>query len=325
VGAATSTSAVATPPAAPAPRPMALHPGAPPSAEPAPGAGTVQELPGGDLKFDWGDDGPPAPVPAAASAERRKLAPEELFEKRRVAVFTREDLARAGPSVGELAAAELPAAYFDLTPEDFQRAVAERKRAAAAQPRTLQTRAMREAEAMRAARAAGAVHVRFLFPDSEGTVVQCELGGATRGKAVVALARMLAREDLRDGLYLFTTPPKAEVGEAEREKTLHELGWVPNANVHVGFRGGSWAGGGVLCGAAARRRGAVPETAGGSGGSAAGPSGTGAGEEPGAAGAAAAAGPVGVGGAPAAFSASTLERNEQVHKPKVPKWFKGAK
>lgn len=66
-----------------------------------------------------------------------------------------------------IAAEELPPSYFNLTPDDYHRLMAQRQRSEGTQPQTLKTRALREAEELRKAREAGVVHIRYLLPDAE--------------------------------------------------------------------------------------------------------------------------------------------------------------
>lgn len=100
---------------------------------------------------------------------------------------------------------------------------------------------------------------------------------------------------------------------------------MPNANVHVGFRAPPPPRRTLLSQAAQARRGEVPAlpVKEGDGGASAGGNGAGNGERAGGEGP---RGPavVGLGGA-AEFRESELARNDQVHKPKVPRWFKGGK
>ena len=174
----------------------------PPSSRPA-GSGIPWDVPssispsrpgtniGGGIKIDWGSapmtEPAQAQAGAGANAAQPPLTPEEVFERRNVLVFTREDLkARkgswggvakgvrrgttvsvlrvvlqsTGPSVGAISSEELPPEYFDLTPEDYGRLMDEHRRSVAREPKTMATRAMREREEMQRAQAMGVVHIR---------------------------------------------------------------------------------------------------------------------------------------------------------------------
>lgn len=91
---------------------------------------------------------------------------------------------------------------------------------------------MRQREEQRRAESFGAVPIRLYLPGGEHCL-QTALPATQPLAAVLALARAALAPQLAPAAYLFTTPPRTVVKEADLERSLYAAKLVPAAKVHV--------------------------------------------------------------------------------------------
>lgn len=160
-----------------------------------------------------------------ASAKAKLLyVANELGHEIRVFINT----ATSGSSNGTSALPnDEPDDFYDFTPEDYYRSIANKL---GAQSQVLKTRKIREAEAVaRRARVTKAV-IRVRFPDNY--ILEAKFKSSEEIQKLVDLLRkVIARPDLP--FYLYTTPPKEQIKDFSKD--FYSAGFVPGAIVYFSY------------------------------------------------------------------------------------------
>ncbi|KAL0049556.1 hypothetical protein WJX82_004745 [Trebouxia sp. C0006] len=144
----------------------------------------------------------------------------------------------ASPAVMEAAAAaeastrgdtDLPADFYDFTPDDYQKVMSgwAKKNSQAAGP--LKTQKLREQDERRRAEQFGPVPVRIHFPDD--TIVQAEFKPLEPLSVLQKLVQQCIQPELLKW-YMYVTPPKQVLKDLSL--TVYKAGLLPAANVLIG-------------------------------------------------------------------------------------------
>ncbi|PKA61360.1 hypothetical protein AXF42_Ash020336 [Apostasia shenzhenica] len=120
-----------------------------------------------------------------------------------------------------------PDDFYDFTPEDYYRIMANKL---GAQSQILKTSKMREAEvAARRARITKAI-IKVRFPDN--CILEAKFKPSETIKCLVdLLMKVISRPDLP--FYLYTTPPKEQIKDLSKD--FFSVGFVPGAIVYFSY------------------------------------------------------------------------------------------
>lgn len=127
-----------------------------------------------------------------------------------------------------------PDSFYDFTPEDYHRMMAEHKAAVDRQEIGLRTAIMREREEEGKAASLGPVNIRLVYPS--GMICQAKFKATDKVGILYEFAASIT-ECGRAGIVLYTTPPRFEL--KNEELSLYQAKLVPAANVYIGPAGGN--------------------------------------------------------------------------------------
>lgn len=167
-------------------------------------------------------------VNEAASASMHDKKPMPAGLDRHIHVFTRE--AAAAAEASSRGDTDLPADFYDFTPDDYQKVMSgwAKKNSQAAGP--LKTQKLREQDERRRAEQFGPVPVRIHFPDD--TIVQAEFKPLEPLSALQKLVQLCVQPEVPKW-YMYVTPPKQVLKDLSL--SFYKAGLLPAANVLIGI------------------------------------------------------------------------------------------
>ncbi|KAA6416558.1 MAG: plant UBX domain-containing 1 [Trebouxia sp. A1-2] len=166
-------------------------------------------------------------VNEAPSASMHDTKPMPAGLDRHIHVFTRK--AAAAAEASSRGDTDLPADFYDFTPDDYQKVMSgwAKKNSQAAGP--LKTQKLREQDERRRAEQFGPVPVRIHFPDD--SIVQAEFKPLEPLSALQKLVQQCVQPELLKW-YMYVTPPKQVLKDLSL--TFYKAGLLPAANVLIG-------------------------------------------------------------------------------------------